>query len=186
MVVGVAVAAIGLLGGDEVNAVAVVAGVIAVVAGVVLRLVSPWRQSTVGHAGTAAGGGSGRTVMAGAGGVPSPLAGPGRFLGRKVDATYSADEIVARGVSVAGRLRSAAMTGRTAGQVAPHLPPEQASDPIVHIEFEYPGSAEITLIKEALFRVPAGVVHRLTPGAPLPVRVIAEDPEIAAIDWSAF
>lgn len=166
-----------------------VVGLASVVVGVVLRMSTGRPAAPHGNTEVFATGHSAPSAHHGpvpVGGVPAPMAGPSQFLGRRVDATFSAEDIVANGIAVAGRLRSAAMTGRTAGQVAPHLPPEQAADPIVQVEFEYSVDPRVNLVKEAYVRVPAGVVHRLAPGVEIPVRVIAEQPEIAAIDWSRF
>lgn len=161
-----------------------IVGLAAIVVGVMLRVSAPRPSTPLGTAGVSAPSIPGGVPSVG--GVPAPMAGPGQLMGRRIDGTFSAEEIVARGVAVQGRLRSAAMTGRTAGEIAPQLPREQAADPIVQVEFEYSVDPRVNLVKEAYVRVPAGVVHRLAPGVEIPVRVIAEQPEIAAIDWSRF
>ncbi len=168
------------MGGARVGSGAFVIGIVAVVLGVGVRLFAPRRDSPFGNAEVFTPGRRAGGAPAG----PTPMAGPTSFQGRKVDATFSAADIVAHGVATTGRLRAASLTGQTAGQVVANVPAEQADDPIARVEFEYPGPSGTTLVKEALVRVPAGKLERLAPGAELPIRFIADTPEIAAIDWS--
>lgn len=158
------------IGGPRPGSGSLVVGIAAVVVGVVMRLLD-----TAGRVrGTRGGDREGVREMAG----------PRTFQGRRVDATFSAADIVAQGVPTTGQLRSASLTGQTAGQVVPNVPADQAGDPIAMLEFDYPGPSGVTLVKEALVRVPSDKLQLLAPGTQLPIRYIADQPEIAAIDWS--
>lgn len=103
--------------------------------------------------------------------------------GRPISASFTAADIVSRGVSTTGELGPIVPTGMTAGQVAQHLPAHEADDPLVQIAFTYLGPGGQTLRTEAMMRVPDGKAAALVTGRQVPVRYLPDRPEVATLDW---
>jgi hypothetical protein len=102
-------------------------------------------------------------------------------LGQQVQMMSAAD-IIANGQPTEGVLHAVEPTGMTAGQVAPHLAPHEADDPISKVVFTYTPSGGAEQRVEALVRVPDLKGHYLRQGERIPVAYVPNGP--ATIDWS--
>jgi hypothetical protein len=103
--------------------------------------------------------------------------------GRPISESFTAADIIARGVATTGELGQVVPTGMTAGQVVPNLAPHEADDPLVTMSFTYQGPSADTLHKEAMMRVPDGKAALLVTGSQIPVRYLPDRPDVATIDW---